>query len=131
MNNIRVCVSGYFDPLHVGHIDYLRKAKELGDILIIILNNENQKNNTRTLPLNFNDRRKIIESIKYVDEVFESIDNDENVIKSLEYLKPDIFAKGSSASFAEVKFCKNNNIEIINNVGSQLHIQDLLADFRN
>lgn len=131
MNNIRVCVSGYFDPLHVGHIDYLRKAKELGDTLIIILNNDNQKNNTRTLPLNLNDRRKIIESIKYVDEVFESIDNDENVIKSLEYLKPDIFAKGISASFEEVKFCKNNNIKIINNVGSQLHIQDLLADFRN
>ena len=70
-----------------------------------------KKNNTRTLPLNFNDRKKIIESIKYVDEVFESIDNDENVIKSLEYLKPDIFAKGISASFEEVKFCKNNNIK--------------------
>ena len=38
-NKIRVAVSGYFDPIHVGHLEYLRMAKELGDFLVVIVNN--------------------------------------------------------------------------------------------
>ncbi len=38
----RVCISGYFDPLHIGHLDYLRSAKALGDFLIVIVNNDHQ-----------------------------------------------------------------------------------------
>ena len=39
---IIVAVSGYFDPLHRGHVEYLKLAKQLGDKLIVILNNDNQ-----------------------------------------------------------------------------------------
>ena len=35
----KVCISGYFDPLHVGHIEYINKAKKLGDYLVVIVNN--------------------------------------------------------------------------------------------
>ena len=35
-----VCCSGYFDPLHIGHIEYLKNAKLLGDKLVVILNND-------------------------------------------------------------------------------------------
>ena len=37
-----VCVSGYFDPLHVGHIEYFEKSKQLGDELMVIVNNDYQ-----------------------------------------------------------------------------------------
>ena len=37
-----VIVSGYFDPLHVGHLEYFKMAKELGDTLVVILNNRKQ-----------------------------------------------------------------------------------------
>ena len=37
-----VIVSGYFDPLHIGHLEYLRLAKELGDKLVVIVNNDKQ-----------------------------------------------------------------------------------------
>ena len=41
-NNIRVAVSGYFDPIHVGHLEYLEMAKSLGDSLVVIVNNTNK-----------------------------------------------------------------------------------------
>ena len=41
-NKIRVAVSGYFDPIHIGHLEYLRMAKELGDSLVVIVNNNHQ-----------------------------------------------------------------------------------------
>lgn len=41
-NKIRVAVSGYFDPIHVGHLEYLKMAKELGDSLVVIVNNNHQ-----------------------------------------------------------------------------------------
>ena len=37
-----VIVSGYFDPLHIGHLEYFKMAKELGDTLVVIVNNEKQ-----------------------------------------------------------------------------------------
>ena len=37
-----VIVSGYFDPLHVGHLEYLRMASQLGDTLLVIINNDEQ-----------------------------------------------------------------------------------------
>ena len=37
-----VAVSGYFDPLHVGHLEYFGKAKSLGDFLVVIVNNDEQ-----------------------------------------------------------------------------------------
>ena len=37
-----ICVSGYFDPIHVGHLEYFKKSKELGDKLMVIVNNDEQ-----------------------------------------------------------------------------------------
>jgi len=42
-NSIKIIiVSGYFDPLHIGHIEYFNKAKNIGDYLIAIVNNDSQ-----------------------------------------------------------------------------------------
>ena len=90
-----VAASGYFDPIHSGHIRYLKEARALGDKLIVILNNEKQsvlKKDHSFMPLN--ERKIILESIKYVDEVFVSIDNDRSVSVSLSKIKPNIFAVG-------------------------------------
>ena len=37
-----VVVSGYFNPIHSGHLDYLEEAKKLGDYLVVIVNSDNQ-----------------------------------------------------------------------------------------
>ena len=73
-----------------------------------------------------------MESIRYVDEVFYSIDETVSVTKSLESLKPAVFAKGYSASASEIDICSKYNIEIASHVGNnhQIHLQDLITNSR-
>ena len=69
-----VAVSGYFDPLHVGHIEYLEMAKSLGDKLIVIVNNDNQAALKKGKSfMNEEDRLTIVASLKCVDNVFLSM----------------------------------------------------------
>jgi rfaE bifunctional protein nucleotidyltransferase chain/domain len=129
---IVVAASGYFDPLHIGHIEYLNMAKALGDKLIVIVNNDNQaklKKGHSFMPEK--ERVKIMESLKSVDEVFLSIDNDMTVCKSLEKIKPDIFAKGGdrfSNEIPESKVCKKNNIKIIDGLGKKIQSSSWLIN---
>src|SRR3990167_1510231 len=108
---ITVAVSGYFNPLHVGHLEMMAKAKKLGDRLVVIVNNDHQVKLKGKVPfLNQADRVKIISAIKWVDKVFLSIDRDPSVCKSLAKVKPDIFAQGGDRKKgnipeAEEKIC--------------------------
>ena len=72
-----VVASGYFDPLHIGHIEYLELAKKIGDKLIVIVNNDLQAKLKKGKSFMIEgDRMKIISSLKCVDETFLSIDSD-------------------------------------------------------
>ena len=119
-----VAVSGYFDPIHIGHIEYLKLAKSLGDTLIVILNNDHQamlKKGKPFMPLE--DRKAILEAIKYVDEVFISIDTDKSVCKSLQAIKPHIFAKGGDRFANEIpekKICEELGIKIVDGLGEKI-----------
>jgi cytidyltransferase-like protein len=119
-----VAVSGYFDPIHVGHLEYLKMAKNLGDKLIVIVNSDYQaglKKGTSFMPED--DRLEIVKSLRCVDKVFLSIDKDKSVCKSLEYLKPDIFANGGDRSLNEIPetaVMKKYNIEMIDGLGMKI-----------
>lgn len=66
----KVITYGTYDLLHVGHINLLRRAKELGDYLVVVLSSDEFnaiKHKTAYHP--YEDRKIILESIKYVDEV--------------------------------------------------------------
>ena len=119
-----VAISGYFDPIHVGHLDYINEAKKLGDKLIVIVNNNHQCVLKKGKPfMDENDRVRIVSSIKYVDEVFLSIDKDKTVCKSLEKIKPDIFANGGDRKNYEIPesvICNKYNIEIIDGLGEKI-----------
>jgi len=123
MNKI-VVASGYFDPLHIGHLEYLEKARKLGNKLIVIINNDFQtKMKKGFVFMSQEDRMKIIKALKYVDDVFLSIDNDESVCKSLELLKPDIFAKGGDRKINEIPetpICRKLGIEIVDGLGEKI-----------
>ena len=119
-----VAISGYFDPIHVGHLEYIIEAKKLGDKLIVIVNNNHQCVLKKGKPfMDENDRVRIVSSIKYVDEVFLSIDKDKTVCKSLEKIKPTIFANGGDRKNYEIPesvICNKYNIEIIDGLGEKI-----------
>ena len=121
---IRVAVSGYFDPIHIGHLDYLELAKKLGDKLVVIVNNNHQCKLKKGKPfMDELDRMRIVESLGIVDEVFLSIDSDRSVCKSLQEIKPDIFANGGDRATSEVPesvVCKKYNIKMVDGLGDKI-----------
>ena len=120
----KIAISGYFDPIHVGHVEYINNAKKIGDWLIVIVNNNKQcalKKGKHFM--DENDRVLIVKNIKAVDEVFLSIDDDKTVSKSLKTVNPDVFANGGDRKNFEIpesKVCKENNIEIIDGLGDKI-----------
>ena len=67
----RVITYGTFDLLHYGHINLLRRAKEQGDYLIVALSTDefNKKEKHKISYQNYDERKKLLESIKYIDEI--------------------------------------------------------------
>ena len=119
-----VAISGYFDPIHVGHLEYINMAKKLGDKLVVIVNNNYQCELKKGKPfMDEKDRLSIVSNLKNVDEVFLSIDKDKTVCASLEKIKPDIFANGGDRKNYEIPesvICKKYDIKIIDGLGEKI-----------
>ena len=119
-----IVTSGYFDPLHVGHLECLELAKQLGDKLIVIVNSDLQaKLKKGESFMKEGDRMKIVSALKCVDEVFLSIDKDKSQCESLRHINPDIFAKGGdrmSDEIPESKICKELGIDIVDGLGEKI-----------
>ena len=133
-NKIRVAVSGYFDPIHVGHLEYLKMAKELGDSLVVIVNNNYQCKLKKGKPfMDQNDRLEIVKALRFVDEVFLSIDKDRTVCKSLEAVRPNIFANGGDRATSEVPetpICKKYNIKMVDGLGDKIRSSSNLTGLK-
>lgn len=90
-----VFTNGCFDLIHPGHVDYLEKAKSLGDILVVAINSDSSvkrlKGEKRPI-LNENDRVKIISSFYFVDYV--TIFQEDTPYNLIKILIPDILVKG-------------------------------------
>ncbi|MBU0533568.1 MAG: adenylyltransferase/cytidyltransferase family protein [Candidatus Omnitrophica bacterium] len=116
-----VCVSGYFNPLHKGHVRYFKEAKKLGDCLIVIVNNDKQVKLKGSKPfMNQEERLEIVSSIRYVDKALLSIDKDKSVIQTLKLVKPDIFAQGGDRTIGNIpekEICVQLGIKIVEMVG--------------
>lgn len=128
---ITVAVSGYFNPLHIGHLEMINKAKKLGGRLVVIVNNDQQVKLKGSVPfMNQADRMKIVSAIKGVDKVFLSVDKDKTVIKSLAKLKPDIFANGgdrkSLNDVPEYEICQKLKIKMVDGLGKKIRASSAL-----
>ena len=117
-----ITVSGGFDPLHIGHLRMFKEAKELGDHLLVIVNDDEflcRKKGSNFMSLE--DRVEIVKAVKYVDQVCVAIDDDNTVCKTLEKYKPDIFANGGDrqnmADIPEAEICRKLGIKMIFGIG--------------
>lgn len=128
---IIVAISGYFNPLHVGHLEYIKRAKKLGDHLVVIINNDAQVKLKGRVPfMSEQDRLAIIKALRDVDQVFLSIDkyrwpNGEiPVIKSLAKIKPNIFANGGDrhnvSNVPEADICQKLKIKMVDGLGKKI-----------
>ena len=121
-----VVVTGGFDPLHSGHIEYFRAAKKLGDQLIVGLNSDEwlaRKKGQPFMPLN--ERRNIIGSLKDVDATMIFDDSDGSARSLLKNLKQDnpnatiIFANGGDRTIDNIPEMDIPNIEFVFGVGGE------------
>ena len=134
---IVVAVSGYFNPLHVGHIEMIQKAKKLGDKLVVIVNNDKQVALKGSVPfMPEKDRIMIISALRDVDKVFLSIDDNKlpsgevPVIKSLAKVKPNIFANGGDrhniVNVPEYDICQKLNIKLVDGLGKKIRASSVM-----
>ena len=124
-----VITSGFFNPLHIGHVNLIKEAKNLGDFLVVIVNNDSQVKLKGSCPfMPEQERIEIIKALRYADDVILAIDKDKTVAESLasiakKYPEDELFfAKGGDRNSGnipenETKVCKDFNITIINEVG--------------
>jgi len=132
-NKIISIASGYFNPIHKGHIELLERAKAFSDRLIVIVNNDHQRALKGSKEFQDEDERcKIVSSLKVVDEVFLSIDTDRTVIESIKRLHSQFgnpfttqmfFVNGGdqfSSNIPERKVCDELGIYTIDGLGEKV-----------
>ena len=125
---VGIIVSGYFSPLHVGHLDMMEDAAARGDTLIVIVNNNAQQQMKKgKVIIDESDRLRIVKSLRIVDRAFIAIDDDRTVRRSLELIAREfadhrlIFANGGDRNTGEVvpeaATCEAQGIEMVFDMG--------------
>jgi len=129
-----VAASGYFNPLHKGHVEYLEKAKSLGDKLVVIVNSDYQRALKQSKVFMLEDERMaIVSALRCVDEVILSIDKDGTVCDTLALVKPDVFAKGGdrfASEIPEAKVCQELGIEMVDGLGEKIQSSSWLLNLK-
>ena len=125
-----IIVSGYFNPLHKGHIEYFEKSREHGDSLVVIVNNDLQRELKGSKEFQKEDERLlIVNSLKVVDEVFLSIDTDRTVRETLRMIHEHYpndnlyFANGGDQNndiIPEREICEELGIGLIDGLGEKI-----------
>ena len=137
-----IVVSGYFNPIHKGHIELFNKAKAHGDKLWVIVNNDIQrklKGSNRFM--NEDERLLIVSNLKMVDFSIISVDEDRTVSETLRVLYTKsissdpkqrlIFANGgdqTNESIPESQICDRLNIKMIDGLGDKIQSSSWLIN---
>ncbi len=132
--------SGYFNPLHVGHLEYLRMAKLRAKHLIVIVNNDKQVLLKKgKIFMKQGERMEIVRALKYVDQVVLSIDDDRSVSKTLDMISqmlpgPMCFVNGgdqSNDTILEKETCERLGIVMNDGLGEKIQSSSNLTKDEN
>lgn len=134
-----IIVSGYFNPLHKGHLEYLNQAKAIADKLIVIVNNDHQRELKGSKAFQDEEERVIIISnLRAVDEVVLSIDQDRTVCETIRHISEKFgqdwklaFANGgdqSNETIPEVPVCEELEIALIDGLGEKIQSSSWLLE---
>ena len=133
-------ISGGFDPIHIGHIELMEKAKSIADSLIVIVNDDDfltRKKGKPFMPLK--ERIQIVRSIKYVDMAIKSVDKDQTVCETLKGLascktsnEKLLFCNGgdrtSGENTPEHALCLELGIETVYGLGDKIQSSSWLTN---
>ena len=117
-----ICVSGGFDPIHVGHVRLIQAASKHGDVFVILNSDEWLMRKKGYMFMTFDERKEIIQSMSAVHDVLEVNDDDGSVCEALERVRPHFFGNGGdrlSDNVPEVALCKELGIKMIFNLGGE------------
>ncbi len=136
-----VIASGYFNPIHKGHIEYLNRSKALGDFLFVIVNNDYQRLMKGSKEFMSEDERLIVVSnIKSVDEAMVSIDENSRLVeKSIEFIYNQLAKKFDKILFTnggdqtqhtigEKEVCERLGIELVFGLGDKIQSSSWLIN---
>ncbi len=139
MKKKAIIVSGYFNPIHKGHIELFHNAKLHGDKLIVIVNNDKQRllKGSKEFMLE-KERLLILNELKVTDIVILSIDKDSTVCKTIEKVNNNYsnlydlyFANGGdqdNKSIPEVSTCNNLGIKLLEGLGDKIQSSSWLLN---
>ena len=127
-----VLVSGYFNPLHKGHIEYFENARALGDELWVIVNSDFQRELKGSKFFQDEEERlEIISALRVVDRAYMSIDKDRTVRETIKAIVPKIpgphrkfmFGNGgdqNNDTIPEAEICKKLGVELADGLGNKI-----------
>ena len=131
MKKKAIIVSGYFNPLHKGHLEYFNNAKALCDELFVIVNSDYQRELKGSKAFQDEEERLlIISNIKAVDKAILSIDKDRTVCESIRLLTNEYgadydlaFANGGdqdNETIPEIPVCKELGVRLVDGLGDKI-----------
>jgi D-beta-D-heptose 7-phosphate kinase/D-beta-D-heptose 1-phosphate adenosyltransferase len=126
-----IIVSGYFNPIHKGHLEYFNNAKAIADQLFVIVNNDHQRELKGSREFqDENERMIIVSNIKAVDKAVLSIDTDRTVCSTIKMIAEKFgeefelgFANGgdqNNDTIPEKPICEEMNVTLIDGLGDKI-----------
>lgn len=109
-------ISGFFNPIHPGHIDLINDARSKCDYLIVVVNNDEQVKKKGSCPfLDQESRLKIIQNLSSVNM---AVISDDNPLDTIEKIKPDIIFQGADRH--NLKDMNPEEVELAKRIGAEI-----------